>query len=64
MTPAPSINGIVETALHVKNVLLATEFYERLFGVEKMLGDNRFSALPLPALRCSFSFSKAGPARR
>jgi catechol 2,3-dioxygenase-like lactoylglutathione lyase family enzyme len=45
---APAIQGIVETALHVKSVARSTEFYERLFGIEKMLGDDRFSALPLP----------------
>jgi len=64
VTPAPAINGIVETALHVKNVLLATEFYERLFGIEKMLGDNRFSALPLPGAQVLLLFLEGGTSEK
>ena len=60
MTPAPVINGIVETALHAKNVALATEFYERLFGIEKMFGDERFAALPLPGEQVLLLFLEGG----
>lgn len=60
MSSAPQINGIVETALHTKNVALATEFYERLFGIEKMLGDGRFSALPLAGEQVLLLFLEGG----
>src|ERR1044071_8670741 len=54
------IGGIVETALHVKNVAVATDFYTRLCGIEKMLGDDRFSALALPDKQVLLLFLEGG----
>ena len=60
MTAVPAIQGIVETALHVKSVARATEFYERLLGIEKILGDDRFAALPLPGAQVLLLFLEGG----
>jgi catechol 2,3-dioxygenase-like lactoylglutathione lyase family enzyme len=42
------INGIVETALTVADVNRSAEFYQRLFGFPRLLGDELFCALGLP----------------
>ena len=41
----PHVTGIIETALHVRNLAAATEFYHRLFGLEIIDGNDRFCAL-------------------
>jgi catechol 2,3-dioxygenase-like lactoylglutathione lyase family enzyme len=41
----PPIEGLLETALYVEDVQRAAEFYQRLFGFEKMVADERFCAL-------------------
>jgi catechol 2,3-dioxygenase-like lactoylglutathione lyase family enzyme len=40
----PPITGILETALYVKDMDRAVEFFERLFGFPIMNGDDRFCA--------------------
>ena len=41
----PHINGILETGLYVADVERSAQFYERLFGLKRMVGDDRFCAL-------------------
>lgn len=54
------INGIVETAIHVKDVLRSTKFYEGLFQLQKMVGDDRFCALALPGNTVLLLFKQGG----
>ena len=42
------IDGIVETALHVEDLERSAEFYQRLFGIERLSEDRRLCALALP----------------
>ena len=41
----PKLQGVLETALYVDDVERAAEFYQRLFGFERMAGDARLQAL-------------------
>jgi catechol 2,3-dioxygenase-like lactoylglutathione lyase family enzyme len=54
------IDGIVETALHVEDVNRSAEFYERLFGLERISADDRFCALALPGNTVLLFFKKGG----
>jgi catechol 2,3-dioxygenase-like lactoylglutathione lyase family enzyme len=55
-----TVNGIVETALHVKDVARSTEFYTRLFEVEPLMGDARFSVLPITGGQVLLLFLEGG----
>ncbi len=54
------IDGIVETALHVKNVARSADFYQRLFGFERMVADDRFCALAVPGNTVLLLFLEGG----
>jgi catechol 2,3-dioxygenase-like lactoylglutathione lyase family enzyme len=54
------INGIVETALTVENVRLSSKFYQQLFDLQKIVGDDRFCALELPGSAVLLLFKKGG----
>jgi catechol 2,3-dioxygenase-like lactoylglutathione lyase family enzyme len=54
------INGVVETALSVENVLRSAKFYQDLFGLQKLAGDDRFCALALPGRAVLLLFRKGG----
>ena len=41
----PKLTGVLETALYVDDVERARAFYERLFGFERIAGDERLWAL-------------------
>jgi catechol 2,3-dioxygenase-like lactoylglutathione lyase family enzyme len=41
----PALNGIIETALYVRDLATAVEFYTGLFGFKVMLRDDRIAAL-------------------
>ncbi len=41
----PQLTGIIETALYVSDMARAEGFFQRVFGVRKMVGDDRFCAL-------------------
>jgi catechol 2,3-dioxygenase-like lactoylglutathione lyase family enzyme len=43
--PAPPVHGVVETCINVADVRRAREFYESVFSLEVMVGDDRFCAL-------------------
>ncbi len=40
----PEITGILETAMYVSDIARAARFYEGLFGLKLMRGDERFRA--------------------
>jgi len=42
------INGVAETAIYVENVARSADFYQRLFGLRKLLNDDQFCALEVP----------------
>lgn len=54
------INGIVETAIHVADVARSTKFYEQLFQLQKLVGDDRFCALALPGNTVLLLFKQGG----
>jgi catechol 2,3-dioxygenase-like lactoylglutathione lyase family enzyme len=54
------INGIVETALDVADVATAAEFYERLFSLRRLAGDDRFCAFAVPGNAVLLLFKKGG----
>jgi len=41
----PKLTGILETSLYVDDVERAAEFYQRVFGFERITGDERLWAL-------------------
>lgn len=59
MTP-PKIAGVIETAIHVEDMKRAEEFYERIFGFEKMMGDDRFCAFNIGGLDVFLLFRSGG----
>jgi len=38
----PALSGILETALHVDDLDRASDFYERVLGLQRIAGDARF----------------------
>lgn len=54
------INGIVETALDVEDVARSAEFYQRLFGLRRLAGDDRFCAFAVPGNAVLLLFKKGG----
>lgn len=45
---APTVTNVMETALYVDDVQRAQDFYQRLFGFDAMLRDERMCALAVP----------------
>jgi len=41
---APKLNGVIETALYVRNLSRAKQFYEGVLGLKVLRGDQRFCA--------------------
>jgi catechol-2,3-dioxygenase len=56
----PQLTGIIETALYVGDMARAEEFYERIFGVNKMVGDERFCALSVADKHVLLLFLQGG----
>lgn len=56
----PPVNRILETGLYVDNVARSSEFYERVFGFTKMVGDERFCALAVAGGQVLLLFLKGG----
>jgi len=54
------IDGVVETAIHVDNVSRSAEFYEQLFGLKRLAGDDRFCAFAVPGNAVFLLFKKGG----
>ena len=41
----PPVGRVLETSLYVDDVARSAEFYQRIFGFEKLVADDRFAAL-------------------
>jgi catechol 2,3-dioxygenase-like lactoylglutathione lyase family enzyme len=54
------INGVVETAIHVEDVARSAAFYQRLFGLPRLAGDDRFCVLAVPGKAVFLMFKKGG----
>ncbi|RYG35487.1 glyoxalase [bacterium] len=54
----PAISGILETALYVDDLDRSERFYRELFGVSRILGDDRIRALRLPGDQVLLLFRK------
>jgi catechol 2,3-dioxygenase-like lactoylglutathione lyase family enzyme len=54
------IDGIVETALHVADVARSAAFYETLFNLSRLAGDDRFCALAVPGNAVLLLFRTGG----
>ncbi|HML18118.1 MAG TPA: VOC family protein [Bryobacteraceae bacterium] len=52
------INGIAETALYVADVHRSAEFYQRLFHLPRLLGDDDLCALGVPGNAVLLFFRK------
>ena len=58
---APAINGVLETALYVDDLLRATAFYKDVMGFRAMIGDGtRFQAFDDGAKRVLLLFKRGG----
>ena len=55
-----NVTGVLETSLYVDDVSRAAEFYRRLFGFNKLEGDDRFCALNVVEKQVLLLFKKGG----
>src|SRR5690349_20060701 len=56
----PELTGIIETCLYVADLARATEFYERVFGLRRIAGDDRFTALSVAGKHVLLLFLQGG----
>jgi catechol 2,3-dioxygenase-like lactoylglutathione lyase family enzyme len=54
------ITGVLESSIYVDDVPRATEFYRRIFEFERLVGDDRFSALSVAGRQVFLIFKKGG----
>lgn len=57
---APRVSGVLETALYVGDLDRSRGFYERVFGFEPMLADQRMVALAVPGGSVLLLFRRGG----
>jgi catechol 2,3-dioxygenase-like lactoylglutathione lyase family enzyme len=56
----PHVGRVLETSLYVDDVARSEEFYQRVFGFEKLQGDNRFCALSVEGQQVLLLFRTHG----
>ncbi len=56
----PGLTGIIETALYVREMRRAENFYQGVFGLRKMVGDERFCALSVAEKHVLLLFLQGG----
>jgi len=56
----PRVGRVLETSLYVDDVARSKEFYRRVFGFEKLQGDDRFCALDVSGQQVLLLFRKHG----
>ena len=56
----PPVGRVLETSLYVDDVGRSEEFYGRVFGFEKLVGDDRFCALNVTGQQVLLLFRKHG----
>jgi len=54
----PTIGRVLETSLYVDRLDRAVEFYERIFGFEKLLSDDRFCAFDISGQQVLLLFAR------
>ena len=54
----PAVTGVLETALYVEDMDRSVRFYERLFGFEKMVHDERFCGFNVAGRQVLLLFKK------
>lgn len=61
---SPKTKGILETVLYVDDIMAASDFYERVFGLARVFGDSRMCVLRVSAANhlLLFERGKAGSA--
>ncbi len=57
---SPRVSGVMETSLYVGDLDAAQAFYERLFGFEPFLADERMRALGVPGGQVLLLFRRGG----
>jgi catechol 2,3-dioxygenase-like lactoylglutathione lyase family enzyme len=55
-----TVTGILETALHVEDVVRSRKFYQDIFGFSVLEGDDRFCALNVADKQVLLLFKKGG----
>ena len=55
-----NITGVLESSIYVDDVPRSAEFYRRIFGFERLEGDNRFCALNVAGRQVFLIFKKGG----
>jgi len=63
MTPAPALAGILETCLYVADVDRASRFYESVFSLRRIAGDDRFRAYSVAGRDVLLLFKKGATAK-
>ena len=58
----PRLSHILETALYVENLGIASDFYQRVLGFEELLRDSRMRALAVPGGGVLLLFVRGGSA--
>ena len=56
----PTVGRVLETSLYVDPLQRSIDFYQRLFGFEKILADDRFCALNVTGQQVLLLFRKRG----
>ena len=56
----PPIGRVLETALYVDDVARSTDFYQSIFGFEKLVADDRFCGLNVSGQQVLLLFRKHG----
>jgi len=56
----PPLGRVLETSLYVDDVARSADFYQRLFGLEKLVCDDRFCALNIGGQQVLLLFRKHG----
>jgi catechol 2,3-dioxygenase-like lactoylglutathione lyase family enzyme len=55
-----NVTGVLETGIYVDDVVRSTEFYQRIFGFEQLVADDRFCALSVAGRQVFLIFKKGG----
>ena len=56
----PTVGRVLETSLYVDEVRRSMDFYERLFGFQRLVADDRFAALNVRDCQVLLLFRKHG----
>ena len=60
---APRVGGVLETALYVEDPDRSSAFYERVFGFEPFLREERMAGLGVPGGQVLLLFRRGGSAQ-